>query len=53
MEMKKNPVEAGALGAKLTGAGFGGAVVALVLSAEETRFKEALTRFYPGLRVLG
>lgn len=45
--------EAGALGAKLTGAGFGGAVVALVFSAEEVRFKEALTRLYPGLRVLG
>ncbi|WP_243026940.1 galactokinase [Thermus albus] len=45
-------LEAGAHGAKLTGAGFGGAVVALVPEARFAPFQEALTARFPGLRIL-
>ncbi|TBH20947.1 galactokinase [Thermus thermamylovorans] len=45
-------LEAGAYGAKLTGAGFGGAVVALVPEASLAAFREALLARFPGLRIL-
>lgn len=43
-------LEAGAYGAKLTGAGFGGAVVALVPEARLAAFREALLARFPRLR---
>ncbi|GAA6754568.1 galactokinase [Thermus thalpophilus] len=43
---------AGAYGAKLTGAGFGGAVVALVPERGLEGFRQALLERFPGLRLL-
>ncbi|PZA07867.1 MULTISPECIES: galactokinase [unclassified Meiothermus] len=40
----------GAVGARLTGAGFGGAIVALVPEQEYERFKAGVTRGYPQAR---
>lgn len=45
-------LKAGAYGAKLTGAGFGGAVVALVAESRFPTFREALARRFPDLKVL-
>ena len=45
-------LRAGAYGAKLTGAGFGGAVVALVAESRFPAFREALARRFPDLKVL-
>lgn len=45
-------LQAGAYGAKLTGAGFGGAVVALVPEPHFATFQEALQARFPGLRLL-
>ncbi|GAB5601685.1 galactokinase [Thermus sp. FJN-A] len=45
-------LRAGAYGAKLTGAGFGGAVVALVPETGLQPFQEALRARFPGLRLL-
>lgn len=45
-------LRAGAYGAKLTGAGFGGAVVALVAESRFPAFREALARRFPNLKIL-
>ncbi|MFD3004642.1 galactokinase [Thermus tengchongensis] len=45
-------LEAGAYGAKLTGAGFGGAVVALVPEGRVEDFQRALHAGFPQLRIL-
>ncbi|AFV76406.1 galactokinase [Thermus oshimai JL-2] len=45
-------LKAGAFGAKLTGAGFGGAVVALVAEGLYPGFREALLARFPSLRIL-
>ncbi|GGM93600.1 galactokinase [Thermus composti] len=45
-------LKAGAYGAKLTGAGFGGAVVALVPEGHYPAFQKALKERFPGLRLL-
>jgi len=45
-------LEAGAHGAKLTGAGFGGAVVALVPEERMEVFQKALHAGFPQLRIL-
>ncbi|GAA6761977.1 MULTISPECIES: galactokinase [Thermus] len=45
-------LQAGAYGAKLTGAGFGGAVVALVPETGLESFRQALLQRFPGLRLL-
>ncbi|MEN2981928.1 MAG: galactokinase [Thermus sp.] len=45
-------LEAGALGAKLTGAGFGGAVVALIAEALWEAFQRTLQDRFPGLHLL-
>ncbi|MER3479831.1 MAG: galactokinase [Meiothermus sp.] len=42
----------GAVGARLTGAGFGGAVVALVPEQEYERFKAGVARGYPPARLI-
>jgi galactokinase len=51
-ELVDEALKAGALGAKLTGAGFGGAVVALVEETRQQAFQEALRARFPTLRFL-
>jgi galactokinase len=51
-ELVDEALKAGALGAKLTGAGFGGAVVALVEETRQQAFREALRARFPTLRFL-
>jgi galactokinase len=51
-ELVEAALKAGALGAKLTGAGFGGAVVALVEAPRYQAFQEILQARFPQLRLL-
>jgi len=51
-QLVEEALKAGALGAKLTGAGFGGAVVALVEASRYPAFQEALRARFPHLRTL-
>ncbi|MGC8876733.1 galactokinase [Thermus sp.] len=51
-QLVEEALGAGALGAKLTGAGFGGAVVALLEEGRYEAFRKALLSRFPGLRVL-
>ncbi len=52
-QLVEEALRAGAYGAKLTGAGFGGAVVALVPEGAWAGFETRLKEAFPGLKVLG